>query len=85
MAASMVRFCLRQFEVLTLFIVWFYLRPFWAFLLRPSGLNCKNEYLELALGEETAVQAVVGSIIWEYRRLFNAKVSGDERPRLRAS
>ena len=28
-----------------------------------TPLKCKNEYLVLALGEETAVQAVVGSII----------------------
>ena len=36
-------------------------------------------------GEKTAVQAVVGSIVWAFRRLKKAKVSGDERPRLRAS
>ena len=33
---------------------------------RPSPLNCKNEYLILALGKETAV---VGSIVWAFRRL----------------
>ena len=32
-------------------------------------LKCKNEYPVLPLGEETAVQAVVGSIIWAFRRL----------------
>ena len=31
--------------------------------------NCKIEYLVLALGEETAVQAVVGPIVWAFRRL----------------
>ena len=36
---------------------------------RPSLLNCKNDYLVLALGEETAVQVVVGSIVWAFRRL----------------
>ena len=35
----------------------------------PSPLNCKNEYLVLVLGEETAVQAVVGSIVWAFGRL----------------
>ena len=36
---------------------------------RPTPLKCKIEYLVLALGEETAVQAVVGSIVWTFRRL----------------
>ena len=36
---------------------------------RPTPLKCKNEYPVLALGEETAVQAVVGSIVWAFRRL----------------
>ena len=36
---------------------------------RPTPLKCKNEYLVLALVEETAVQAVVGSIVWAFRRL----------------
>ena len=45
-------------------------------------LKCKNEYLVFALGEETAVQAVVGSIAKESQK---AKESGDERPQLRAS
>ena len=36
---------------------------------RPSPLNCKNEYMVLALGEKTAAQAVVGSIVWAFRRL----------------
>ena len=49
---------------------------------RLSPLNCKNEYLVLALGEETAVQAVVGCIVWVFRRLKTP--SQDERPRLRA-
>ena len=34
-----------------------------------SPLNCKKEYLVLALAEETASQAVVGSIVWVFRRL----------------
>ena len=36
-----------------------------------SPLNCENEYLvlALALGEETADEAVVGSIVWAFRRL----------------
>ena len=36
---------------------------------RPSPLNCKNEYMVLPLGEETAVQTVVGSIVRAFRRL----------------
>ena len=48
----------------------------------PNPLNCKNEYLMLALWEETTTQAVVYS-----SRLYRlgvaqarkAKVSGDER------
>ena len=36
---------------------------------RLTPLKCKNEYLVLTLGEETAVQAVVGSIVWAFRRL----------------
>ena len=35
----------------------------------PQFTNCKNEYLVLALGEETAVQAVVDSTDWAFRRL----------------
>ena len=35
----------------------------------PTQLKCKNEYLVLALGEETAVQEVVGCINWAFRRL----------------
>ena len=31
--------------------------------------HTKNEYLVLALGEKTADQAVVGSIVWAFRRL----------------
>ena len=33
---------------------------------RPSRLSCTNEYLVLAPEEETAVQAVVGSIVWAF-------------------
>ena len=36
---------------------------------RLTPLKCEIEYLLLALGEETAVQAVVGSIVWGFRRL----------------
>ena len=36
---------------------------------RPTPLECKNEYLVLALGKEAAVQAVVGSIVWAFRLL----------------
>ena len=35
----------------------------------PGPLNLKIENLVLALGEEIAVQAVVGSIVWAFRRL----------------
>ena len=43
--------------------------PLVAIRARPTPLKCKNEYLVLALEEETAVQAVVGSIVWAFRRL----------------
>ena len=59
--------------------------PLFAHRARPTPLKCKNEYPVLALGEETAVQAVVGFIDWAFRRLKKAKVSADERPRLGAS
>ena len=36
---------------------------------RPTPLECKNEYLVLALMEETAVQAAVGCIVWAFCRL----------------
>ena len=36
---------------------------------RPTPLKCRNEYLVLALEEETAVQAVVDSIFWAFCRL----------------
>ena len=32
-------------------------------------LKCKNEYLVLALGEETAIQTVVFFIVWVFRGL----------------
>ena len=35
----------------------------------PTPLKCENVYLVLALGKETAVQAVVGSIVWAFGRL----------------
>ena len=59
--------------------------PLFAHRARPSPLKCKNEYLVLALEEETAVQTLVGSIIWAFRRLKKLKGSGDEGPRLRAT
>ena len=37
--------------------------------LGETPLKCKNEYPVLPLGEETAVQTVVGSIVWVFRRL----------------
>ena len=36
---------------------------------RPTPLECENEYPVLPLGEETAVQEIVGSINWVFRRL----------------
>ena len=50
--------------------------PLFAHKARRTPLKCKNVYLVLALGEETAVQAVVGSTVWAFRRLRKAKVSG---------
>ena len=35
----------------------------------PTPLKSKNEYPVLPLEEETAVQAVVGSDVWAFRRL----------------
>ena len=55
--------------------------PLLAHRARPTQLKRKNEFLVRALGKETAVQAVVGSITQAQK----AKVSGDERPQLRAS
>ena len=43
--------------------------PLFAHRARPTPLKCKNEYPVLSLGEETAVQAVVGSIVWVFSRL----------------
>ena len=60
--------------------------PLFAHRARPTPLKCKlkckNEYLVLVLKKETAVQAVVGSIVWMFGRL--KKPRGDKRPRLRA-
>ena len=36
---------------------------------RPNPLKCKNEYLVLALREETVDKAVVSSNVWAFRRL----------------
>ena len=46
--------------------------PLFAHTTRPTPLkyhSSKNEYLVLALGKETVVQAVVDSIVWAFRRL----------------
>ena len=51
---------------------------------RPSPLNFENEYLVLALGEETAVHAAVGSIAGRLAG-SNSLGSGDERFALRGS
>ena len=40
----------------------------------PVHSNVKNEYLVFALGKETAVQAVVGSIVWAFRGLKSQEV-----------
>ena len=40
--------------------------------------KCENDYMVLALGEETAVQSVVGSIVWAFRRVRKAKEAGDQ-------
>ena len=40
---------------------------------RPSSLNCENEYLVLSPGEETTVQAVVGSIARAFLRLKKSR------------
>ena len=36
---------------------------------RHSLGNCKNEYMVLELENEAAAQAVIGSIVWAFRRL----------------
>ena len=46
--------------------------PLFAHRARPTPLNCINDYLVyvvLAQVEETAAQAVVGSIVWTFHRL----------------
>ena len=43
--------------------------PLFAHRACPTPLKCKNEYLVLPLGEKTAVQAVVDSIVWAFRKL----------------
>ena len=48
--------------------------PLFAHEARPTPLKCKNEYPMLALGEETAVQALVGSIVWAFRRLKKPRI-----------
>ena len=40
--------------------------PLFAHRARPTLLKCKNDYQVLPMGEETAVQAVVGSIVWAF-------------------
>ena len=43
--------------------------PLFAHRARSTPLKCKNEYPVLPLREETAAQAVVGYIVWAFRRL----------------
>ena len=43
--------------------------PLFAHRACPTSLKCKIVYLMLRLGKETAVQAIVGSIVWAFRRL----------------
>ena len=43
--------------------------PLFAHKARPTPLKRKNQYPVLPLGEETAVNAVVGFIVWAFRRL----------------
>ena len=63
--------------------------PLFTHRARLSPLNCKNAYLVLAQGEESAVQAVDGYIVWLYclgvSHVQNAKDLAHERPRLCAS
>ena len=47
--------------------------PLFAHKARPTPLKCKNEYLVLALGEETTVQSVIGCIVWAFRRLKKSR------------
>ena len=47
--------------------------PLFVHRARPNPLECQNEYLLFALGEEIAVQAVVGSIVWAFRRVKNPR------------
>ena len=51
--------------------------PLFVHRARPTPLKCKNEYLVFTLGDETAVQAVVGSIVWYpgSNRLYRLGVS----------
>ena len=48
---------------------WAELSPLFAHRARPTPLRCKNKYMVLALGEDTVVQAAVGSIVRAFRRL----------------
>ena len=48
---------------------WTELSPLFVHRAHPKPLKCKNEYLVLALGEETVIQVVVGAIVWAFRRL----------------
>ena len=55
------------------YLKYFHILPLFAYRACPIPLKCKNEFMVLAMGEETAVQPVVGSIVWVFRRL-KAKV-----------
>ena len=48
---------------------------------RFSLLNYENEDLVFALREETAVQPVVGSIVWAFRRLESPETSARNNAR----
>ena len=48
---------------------WAELPPLFPHSARPTPLKGENEYVVLALREETAVQAAVGSIVWALRHL----------------
>ena len=43
--------------------------PLFALMARLTPLKSESEYLVLALGEATAVQVVVGFVVWAFRRL----------------
>ena len=50
--------------------------PVFAHRARATPLKCKNEYLVLPLWVETAVQAVVGSVVWAFHGLKKPRCRG---------